>query len=87
MKTGCLINWLMTATMPACVYLTRILLIMVTVKARADLYTLSQVSHRVWANSANRSTGAASTAGKFASAFALGASIYNTKDERFCKSS
>ena len=31
----------------------------------------------------NRSTGAASTAGKFASAFAMGASIYNSKDHTF----
>lgn len=31
----------------------------------------------------NRSTGAASTAGKFASAFALGANIYNSRDHAF----
>jgi endoglucanase len=33
----------------------------------------------------NRSTGAASTAGKFASAFALGASVYNLNDRSFAK--
>ncbi len=78
-KTGCSINWAMTATMPACAYPKKTAF-MGKDYERPVYFATGQPQGLL--KYKNRATGVASTAGKFASAFALGCQDHYIR--RYC---